>query len=193
MRLRLFVVAVPVLMAVGCGGTSSHTVKDVGADYRLSEHPEQGLVIVSTRFSTDCKNGENPSAALEYEDSVYMRRSTGVIPVNDLHLAHDFQAPPGHFSVKALNEGAYQIRRLSIGHIMPITKETRTPFEVEAGTAIYLGEVHFKLTNCGPFPSITTQVTDQWERDSQLLQQKMKNIRAEEVVKRLISTRTGKR
>jgi hypothetical protein len=115
---RLFLAALAALLGTACGGIS-HTVKE---DYRLAEHPKQGLVLVSTRFSTDCKNGENPSAVLEYENLAYTHIRQDVIPVNDLHSPHDFQAPPGHFSVKALNAGPYQFRRLQIGYMTPITK-----------------------------------------------------------------------
>ncbi|NMO15917.1 hypothetical protein HPC49_24235 [Pyxidicoccus fallax] len=182
--------ALSVLLGAGCAGNRGNTFSDADSHYRFAEHPEQGLVIVSTRFSTDCKEGENPSATLKFEDSVYMHQSMGEIPVNDLHRPPDFQAPSGHFTVKALYEGTYQFRRLSIGHITPINKETRTPFEVEPGKAVYLGEIHVKLANCGPFPTITTVVTDQWERDRKLFEQKMKNVPAKEVVKRLAFTQS---
>ena len=118
-----------------------------------------------------------------------MQNGTNVFPVNDPRTPYDFQAPPGHFSVKTLYAGPNRIRRLIIGST---AMETRTPFEVEAGKAIYLGEVHIKLTQCGPVQSITTQVTDQWERDRTLSSLEMKNIRPEEVVKRLLGARPAK-
>jgi hypothetical protein len=186
MRLRLFEVALAVLMCTGCASTRDSARYDADADYRPAEHPGKGLVIVSTRLSTDCRKGENPSARLWYRDSPFVQRPTSVIPVNDPVVEQAFQAPPGHFSVKELFEGKYQVQQLEIRRTPHITKDTEIPFEVETGKAVYLGEIHVKLTHCDSIPVITTVVSDQWERDSKLFEQKMKNVRADEVVKRLL-------
>jgi hypothetical protein len=186
MRLRLFAVALCVLIGAGCGSTRASTINDADGDYRLSENPKMGLLIVSTRFSTDCKNGENPSANLGFVDGYTRYTNLSEIPLNDPAIEQAFQAPPGHFSVKSLFAGTYWLRRLEVKNGPSLYKETRTTFGVEAGKAVYLGEVHVKLTHCDATPSVTTSVSDQWARDSKLFEQKLKNVRADEVVKRLL-------
>ncbi|WP_163994769.1 hypothetical protein [Pyxidicoccus caerfyrddinensis] len=187
MRLRLFGVALCVLIGAGCGSTRASTINDVAGDYRLSENPKMGLIIVSTRFSTDCKNGENPSANLGFMDSHAMYSGVSEIPLNDPAIEQAFQAPPGHFSVKSLFEGTYRLRHLEVKNGPSLYRETRTTFDVVAGKAVYLGEIHVRLTHCDATPSVTTSVSDQWARDSKLFEQKMKNVRADEVIMRLLA------
>jgi hypothetical protein len=186
MRLRLSLAALSLFMAAGCSAPSAHTIRDAKADDSLTENTDKGLVIVSTRFSSDCPDGENLFVGLEYQDSYSKDYRANMIPVNDPRLPKDFESPPGHFSVKTFYAGNHRIRRMHLGDT---SRETRTLFQVDAGKAVYLGEVHIKVANCGPAPSITTQVTDQWERDSKLFQAKMQNIRPEDVSKRLLGTR----
>lgn len=176
--------AVSVLMGAACGGPARHNVSDVDQDYQLSERSKNGLVIVSTRYSTDCKHGKNASASFHYEDEDYgSAKGRGVIPVGDPFREPEFQAPPGYLVIKELRAGPHHIRKLA-----PLNHDLSTTFEVEAGKAIYLGEWHVQVSDCdSDFAKVALQVTDQWERDGKLVEQRMKNLRSDEVAKRLVT------
>ncbi|MBZ4416107.1 hypothetical protein [Myxococcus sp. RHSTA-1-4] len=187
MNARLFLV-MSVWICAACGAGRNNT-RDVAGDYSLSERPGSGLIVVSTRLTTDCEQGETPPVAFHYEDDSYAHKRTGVIPVNDPFRKHDLQEPPGYLSIREVHAGAHRIDQLP-----PLATQLYAPFEVEAGKVVYLGELHVRVSNCGSPPAkVAVQVTDQWERDGELFHQRMKNLRSEDVVKRLLTEFTLER
>lgn len=98
---------------------------------------------------------------------------------------HDCQDPPGYLSIREVNAGHHTIYRLAPLHSLS------TPFEVEAGKAVYLGEVHVRISGCDSLPArVFIEVTDQWERDGRLFQQRVKNLRSEDVVKSVLTNQS---
>jgi hypothetical protein len=183
MRSR-WLLAMSASLGIACG-PGRHNVRDVEGDFSFSESPKNGLFIISTRLSSDCKHGENSSVALDYVDDSYTLKRTGVIPVGDPFREHDFQDPPGYLSIREVNAGHHTLCQLT--HL----NRLRTPFEVEEGKAVYLGEVHVRISGCDSLPAkVAIEVTDQWERDGQLFQQRVKNLRSEDVVKSVLTNRS---
>lgn len=182
MNPRLFVATLFVLGFTGCSGSR----QVVDANYTFADQPEQGLIIASTRLIHDCAGGALPSATLVYVDESFSNSKWGELPINSPFLESDFENPPGHFFVKELPAGPHQLKHLGVHLGKAMTKSLRIPFKVEPGKAIYLGELNVVFTNCDAFPSVELRVKDAWERDSQLYQKQMKNLRSEDVVKQLI-------
>lgn len=69
---------------------------------------------------------------------------------------------------------------------MSVPVQVDIPFEVEAGKALYLGEIQAHLMDCSGFSSFDIRISDAWERDRQLLEDTLKNVRPEEVVKQVV-------
>lgn len=190
MHPRVLVTAVAALLCAACG-TPSYTTKNVESDYRFEKRPGSGLVIISTRVSSECEMPEGhskPQMMLHYVDDSFAEKKTGVIPVMDWYLQPDFQDPPGYLSVRELRAGQhYLINDLVVYGDQPNDPWNRTPFTVEEGKAVYLGEVLFRFSRClpGAHPKQVI-ISNQWERDGELLQQRMKHVRPEDVVIRLL-------
>jgi hypothetical protein len=186
MSLRLLVVALSAWTCAACSSTPSVTTRQVKGEYDFAKHPERGLLVVSTRFSSDCKSGETPATYITYLDDLSPASKGGVIPVASRPEEHAFQAPPGYFVVQEQEGRQYTLKDLKLSLLRDMAMPLELPFTVEAGKAIYLGEIHVRYLNCDTFPSVSLQVTDQWERDARLLQAQLPNVRPEEVVKRLL-------
>ncbi|MCY1021935.1 hypothetical protein [Pyxidicoccus sp. MSG2] len=174
--------AIAVWVCTACGGPSLYNVSNTGSDFHFSERLENGLIIISTRFISDCGSLDDRSVALQYVDDSYARKRMGTIPVSDPFREKDFQDPPGYLSIMEVIAGQHRIEQLS-----PYPYGVYAPFEVEAGKAIYLGEVHVRRSCHSDPKGLVIQVTDQWERDGKLFEQRMKNLRSEDVVKRVIT------
>ncbi|QSQ22628.1 hypothetical protein JY651_47270 [Pyxidicoccus parkwayensis] len=183
---RLLVVALWAWTFAACSATPSVTTRQVKGTYDFTKHPERGLLILSTRFSSDCKSGETPSTSLAYRDDQSSASKGGIIPVASRPEEAAFQDPPGYFVVQEQEGREYMLRELKLDHLKGATTDVQLPFAVEPGKAVYLGEVHVRYLNCDSFPTVSLQVTDQWERDSRLLQARLPNVRPEDVVKRLL-------
>jgi hypothetical protein len=182
MNSRWFLV-MSALFGIACG-PSRHNVRDVEGDFSFAERPENGLIIISTRLSSDCKHGEDSLVAIHYVDDSYTLKRTGSIPVGDPFREHDIKDPSGYFSIREVNAGPHAFCRL-----MPFGSwPENIPFEVKAGKAVYLGELHVHISGCGSGPTkFAINVTDQWERDGRLFQQRLETLRSEDVVKSLLT------
>jgi hypothetical protein len=186
MTSRPFMAALFVWTCAACSSTARFTTQQVQGEYSFAKHPERGLLVASTRFSSDCKAGETPSATLSYLDDLSSAGKGGVIPVASRPEESNFQDPPGYFVVQEVEGREYELRNLSISLLRELNSDLRIPFTVDAGKAVYLGELHVRYINCDTFPSVSLQVTDQWERDAQLFQARVPNVRPDQVVKRLL-------
>ncbi|WP_342374999.1 hypothetical protein NVS55_27265 [Myxococcus stipitatus] len=176
-----------------CNGISSYATRDVSRDFKFPQNPDYGLVIVSTRVEGDIfihkaffprKDDEDVGASallLFYSDGHSPGQSkVGVIPAENAVGDFDFHDPPGYLSIRKVGAGEVQYLRTtcSTGR-RPIGKGHGAPFTVEAGKAIYLGEVHIGR-------ACVTTVRDEWERDKKLVLERMPNLREEDLEKRLL-------
>jgi hypothetical protein len=166
-------------------GERIRVIDTVDADYQLPGQPGHGLVFASTRFTTDCKAGEEPSVDLVYFSNWYSNTTFGQLPVTGPADKRDFQDPPGYLIVREARASGHEFRYIDIGSRSREMK-TRTPFTVEEGKAVYLGEIHVIYVNCNARPSMTIQVKDEWERDRRLFEKQMTNVRSEDVIKRVL-------
>ena len=156
-------------------------INTVHPDYQLPGPPNTGLFIASTRLSTDCKEGEAPTVDLTYQSGIF----TQLLPVTGPIEKRDIQDPPGFLIVRAAGAGAYEFRNIAIDATQKPLR-SGIPFIVEKGQAVYLGEIHVSYLDCYGQPSIGLQVRDAWERDQHLIEKKLKNVRSEDVLKRVL-------
>ena len=180
--------ALSVSALAGCAHTPSS--QDVSPDFSFSERSDLGLVVLSGRFSNDCKYGEAPRALLALREEFGLYNPAGEVPLQPDSDGPDSQGGV-RFTVRELRPGPYEIRALTIHHGKSASVGLDIPFQVEAGKAVYLGEVHASLLECSGFSSFNLQLNDAWERDRQLLQSALKNVPPEEVLKTLVQCPKG--
>ncbi|MFP2934143.1 hypothetical protein ACLESO_55260 [Pyxidicoccus sp. 3LG] len=157
----------------------------VDAGYRAPGQPGHGLVIVSTRFKTDCKEEEMPSVDLVSWSTWYEQGVSGAFPVTGPADRRDFQNPPGYLIVRELRANPHEFRYFDINDVR-MQLRGGIPFKVEEGKAVYLGELQMSYTNCNTHPAVGLAVKDAWERDLRLLLTKMPNLRPEDVIKQVL-------
>ncbi|AKF86602.1 hypothetical protein MFUL124B02_30105 [Myxococcus fulvus 124B02] len=92
----------------------------------------------------------------------------------------EFQDPPGYLSIRKVEAGVHYINTSCHSANDLPRKEKSASFTVTPGKAIYLGEVHVN-GDC------VARVFDEWERDQKLVLERMKNLRPEDLEKRLLS------
>lgn len=187
MTSRLFLITLSVWACAGCSSMTERirVIDTVDADYRLSGQPGHGLVLASTRFTTDCKAGEEPAVDLIYRSNWYGDAPMGQLPVTGPADKRDFENPPGYLVVREARASEYAFRYLVVDSHSREMK-ARTPFTVEEGKAVYLGEIHVSYLNCDSRPTVTIQTRDEWERDRQLFAKELTNLRSEDVIKRVL-------
>jgi hypothetical protein len=123
---------------------------------------------------------------LVFVPEAYSDEPPGLIPLTGLADKRDFQNPPGYLLVREVRSGGHYFRYL-ITNAFRTQLQRPISFPVEEGKAIYLGEIHLSYFNCqGNGPSVTIQTRDEWERDRQVLQKKLPNVRPEDVIKRVL-------
>lgn len=184
MTMRLLLAALSVASLVGCASTPT-TSRNVSRDFSFSDRSDLGLVILSGKLSNDCRYGEEPRAQLSLREEFGLHDPAGQVPLEPDADAPDFQGGI-RFAVRELKPGRYNIRELTFHHGKSVSVRLDIPFQVEAGKAVYLGELHAGLLECSGWSSFNIQISDAWERDRQLLQSTLKNVRPEEVVKTLV-------
>jgi hypothetical protein len=185
MKIQSLIRLVAVASLAGCASTPT-TSRNVSPDFSFSERSDLGLVVLSGRLSTDCKHGEAPRATLFIYNDFDKRQPVGQVPLDASSFGASAAASGVRFATRELRPGAYEIREVSFAHVSFIRTHLGIPFRVEAGKAVYLGELHASLLNCNAFPSYNLQISDAWERDRQFLQDELKNVRPEEVAKTVV-------
>ena len=165
MRIPTFLALVPALLSSGC------FMHRLSGNYSLSDHPDKGVGIISTRFDATC---DVPSSQVNFhsDDAGYKDRflvSAKLIP-------SDFKDPPGFLLVKELPPGKYVIDDLQLTGLKS-KKTLHLAFTIKPGKAVYLGQLKVK-TNCLGYDFF---VFNEWERDAAVFAERMKNMRAEEV------------
>jgi hypothetical protein len=102
-----------------------------------------------------------------------------------MFMANDFADPPGYFWAKSLDAGTYKLGYGGFGNLT-----TREPlgnsFTVTAGKAIYLGELTMRSQNCF---SLVLSSADRWERDANLLRQKVQGVDPKDVTLSILKVR----
>jgi hypothetical protein len=188
MSTRFFLAVLSAWLGAGCASMREpiQVIDTVDEDYRFPGRPGHGLLIASTRFSHDCQGGSGPSASLAYINDWDSLDRWGLIPLTGPSSERDFQDPPGYLVVRELKAGEHRFRYLHINSAKQGSKDMRIPFTAEEGKAIYLGEIHMRYINCDGWPSVTLEVKDEWERDAQLFRKQLKNLRSEDVIKRVL-------
>ncbi|MBZ4417280.1 hypothetical protein [Myxococcus sp. RHSTA-1-4] len=186
MKIQSLIKVVAVASLAGCASTPA-TSRNVSPDFSFSERSDLGLVVLSGRLSNDCKYGENPRATLFIYSDFDKLHPVGKVPL-DAASSFGASAPASgvRFATRELRPGSYEIREVAFEHVSLIRTHLDIPFRVEAGKAVYLGEIHASLLNCNGFPAYNLQISDAWERDRQFLQDELKNVRPEEVAKAVV-------
>ncbi|WP_338864656.1 hypothetical protein [Myxococcus stipitatus] len=172
------------LLGMSCRVVGPPESRAVRGEYQHAKYPEDGVVVLSTRFSTDCHQGESPSA------DFWFRSNNGLMsasfPLSAIQ-GSVLQAQNGNFIVRRLEAGLYDLMSVDVVFGRSASQSLRASFLVEPGEVVYLGEFQAHMSNCDGFPALGAKVSDFWVRDQLLLQDRVTNLRLEGVVKRLLT------
>jgi hypothetical protein len=166
------------VLALALLGTSCRGMLEVHDHYRFEEHPGKGLVVVSTRISSECGN----DASVDFESD---KGDPGTFLFQNGLVAPDFTDPPGFFWVMQLPPGRYKLKRLRLGSKYSSRSPIDAVFTVKEGQTFYLGELQMQVVGCSRFDF---RVVDRWDRDEGLFAKKMKNVTAASVAKQILPT-----
>ena len=156
----------------GCSSTS----QGVSQDFEFTPDDGHGLMVVSTRWISPTKRPgfaphvrRNPARNLGEKMGLPLN-------VHNAFIEPDFTDPPGYLYVMKFKPGTYEI----------ISNELKKNlrFEVEAGKAVYIGELEFRQVlgcldfhaeGCVPdvYSHVVYTIRDEWTRDEQMLRQRL--------------------
>ncbi|KPJ91386.1 MAG: hypothetical protein AMS18_08800 [Gemmatimonas sp. SG8_17] len=188
---RKAIIRVALLAALAGLGTitgCSSTSQGVSADFEFTPDDSHGLMVVSTRWISPTKRpGFGPHVRRNPARNLDEKMGT-VLNVHNAFIEPDFTNPPGYFYVMKFKPGTYEI-------ISNELKENLR-FEVEAGKAVYIGELEFRQVlgcldfnakGCVPdvYSHVVYTVRDEWERDEPLLRKRLTHYPAGGVMVRL--------
>ena len=165
-------------LALALLGTSCRGMLEVNDHYRFDEHPGKGLVVASTRISSECGN----DATVDFESD---RGEPGTFTFQNAYATPDFTDPTGFFWVMELPPGRYKLKRLRLGTKYSSRSPIDATFTVREGETAYLGELQMQVVGCTRFDF---RVADRWDRDEALFAKKMKNVTAASVTKQILAT-----
>lgn len=182
----LFILAFSLFM-YGCGTTSMNVLQD----YKLKPDDNKGLVIISTSWISAApfeKVAFMPGLSKTVTNNINEAMGN-ILNVNNTFIEHDFTDPPGYFYIMELEAGSYEVF-----HKTMMVNSIR--FDVIPGEIVYIGGLEFRYilgcmqtpgTGCEPdkYNYVVPAVTNQWDRDKALMQQRLKNYKPDSVNIRL--------
>ena len=164
-----------------CGPPRPYQIPD---DYSYKSRPGEGLVVFSARWEMDCP-GQLPGPTGATYARLWLAPGPNVYIHNSFY-DEEFRNPPGTFQVISLKAGAYTFNGTAFQHrnTQYEGKFQSVPFEVTSGEALYLGEIHFKVSECdykerSAKHDIT--VSNQWQRDKSLFSRRARNLPVDSV------------
>lgn len=158
-------------------------------DYSYKSRPGEGVVVFSSRWEVDCPDQLPGPVGATYA-RLWFSPGPNVY-IHNTFYDEEFQNPPGTFQIISLKAGVYTFNRTAFQHRNALYegKFQSQPFEVRGGEAVYLGEIHFKISECDYMERAAKHaigVSNQWQRDKSLFSRRARNLTAEDVRVELI-------
>lgn len=177
------VVSVSVVLSAltACGTVNRVSVRALSEDEIKSA--ERGIVVFSVGARDSCTSF---ATGLYIEDEATGKRVNSVpaIFIDNSFQKSDFPDHHGMVDAISLAPGRYVLKAAVVNPTLITVKTPRAHFEIQAGEAIYLGELYMP-TSCN-MSSVTFRVYDRFDRDFAVIKQNRPELSTRPFVKHIM-------
>ncbi len=177
----------------GCASLSKNLVQNVPQTFELSPTGSDGLIVLSTRFtSVGCPSESRISSAFLTVAKDGSRLASDTVWMKSRMLEPDPVDPTRQLFVRRLKAGQYNLGQLNYAFSSlekaSTNEKIAMPFNVMAGQAYYLGEVVVTAENCR---TLNVRVNNQRKRDMDWLKTRLTNVSPAAIKDQILSVNEG--